>query len=238
MESPISLSVETGFSFFLALGVVYMVQGIKYILQWLPTTRTNNLPSWLWVVIALVVGCITCYFLKVDALEKILQGAGVPIGPPWSYLATGFAIGVSSNVMFAVTKPLRKKIRTDEGKIVTLDDSQSGSEYSQSGITGAEMTSDVINAVKEQTGDAVCDGHESQQIATDADSSIQPVSATERQLLDSASRLADESTSSNGHNDRPGVVKGWPTAKLLRYVPLEGATYYIALGDDDVREVK
>jgi len=120
MDSPISLSVDTGFSFFLALGVIYAVQGVKWLCEILPTTKTNNIPGWAWVGSALVISVGVCWGLKVDALESILKAADVTIGTPYSYWATGLAIGISSNVMFAITKPLRKKLRTEEGKILTL----------------------------------------------------------------------------------------------------------------------
>lgn len=44
-ESPITLSVSMGVTFFLAVGVTYAIQGIKWLCEMLPTTKTNNLPG-------------------------------------------------------------------------------------------------------------------------------------------------------------------------------------------------
>ena len=119
--AQLTLSASMGLSFFLAVGVVYAVQGVKWVMEILPTTKTNNLPSWLWVASALIISAIVCYFMKVDALAAL--GIDVGIYPPWSYFATAFFIAVSSNVIAAVTKPLRKKLRQD-GKIICLPPGQ------------------------------------------------------------------------------------------------------------------
>jgi len=118
-ESPITLSVSMGVTFFLAVGVTYAIQGIKWLCEMLPTTKTNHLPGWLWVVLSMGVAAGICVVGKVDALTEMFSDA-FSLAPPWSYLVTGFGIGVSSNVVYVATKPLRKKYKTPAGEIVTL----------------------------------------------------------------------------------------------------------------------
>jgi hypothetical protein len=116
VESPITLGADIGLAFYLAIGVTYAVQGVKWLLEILPTTRTNDLPSWVWVPLSMAVSVGICWAMKVDALTGMIK---LDLAPPLSYIATGLGIAFSSNVLYVVSRPLRKKVRHD-GKVVCL----------------------------------------------------------------------------------------------------------------------
>lgn len=147
--AQLTLSASMGLGFFLAVGIVYAVQGVKWLMEILPTTKTNNLPSWVWVASALIISALVCWFMKVDALASF--GVDVGIYPPWSYLATALAIAVSSNVIAAVTKPLRKKLRTPEGKVVCLPPGEDVPELVQVPVDVSPQIPEETTGKPEQT---------------------------------------------------------------------------------------
>ena len=107
-ETPISLSAEVGWSFFIAVGIVYAVQGVKAILGY--RNWATRIPGWVWVAIALVISIGVCWGFKADQVGRLFAEAQIDLAPPWSYIATGLAIGFSSNVVFAVKKPIKKRL--------------------------------------------------------------------------------------------------------------------------------
>lgn len=201
MDSPVTLSASMGISFFLAIGVTYAVQGVKWICEILPTTKTNNLPSWLWVAISMLISCAVCWTLKVDAIATLFESADIGLSSPWTYLASGLAIGVSSNVVYEATKPLRKKVKKG-GKVVCLppgadlpdeEISQIGDNDSQSGNTATQSGNGEQNQ---------------QQLPTTVVTPVPP------------EPLISE----------PVIQPSWPTAILLQDVtPTNGKHYYVAL---------
>ena len=201
-----------GLSFFLAVGIVYAVQGVKWLMEILPTTKTNNLPSWLWVASALIISALVCYFMKVDALASL--GIDVGIYPPWSYLATAFAIAVSSNVIAAVTKPLRKKLRKD-GKIICLP-------------PGQEPTTTVTETNAEGTVTTTT--------SESAEAPVSPIPADPTLIpVEHIVAPTVPENASTGIVEAP--VPHWPGARLMKYIPLTGATYYVLLDDGQALEI-
>jgi hypothetical protein len=123
VEAPLTLSAETGIAFFMAFVVIYAVGAVKLIFEKVPWfgTWTNNIPGWVWIVTAMVIGMGICWVLKLDQIGKLFQAGDVSLPYPLPYLATGAAIAFSSNVMYMVAKPLKKK-KVVAGKVVCVDD--------------------------------------------------------------------------------------------------------------------
>lgn len=194
-ESPITLGASMGLSFFLAIGIVYAVQGVKWLCEILPTTKTNFLPPWVWVGTALVIAGATCYLLKVDALAAI--GVDVGIYPPLSYLATGLAIGISSNVVYAVSKPIRKKLKTDEGKILRLPVGEEPPEpcppVSQNGDISNTGNMAATGNNSQNGNRNSPDGQESQQMSNNDGNFIQPTVSKSAQDAEQSTEYVEQS---------------------------------------------
>ena len=120
METPITLDVGIGVSFYLAILIVCAVNGLKWLAEKAPWLWTNNIPTWAWILAAWVFAAIPCWLLKVDVLSRLIGDATLRIAPPWSFLLSALAISLSSNVLYAIAKPLAKKIKTPEGKVICL----------------------------------------------------------------------------------------------------------------------
>ena len=195
-----------GISFFLALGVTYAVQGVKWLCEILPTTKTNNLPSWLWVGISLIISGAICWVLKVDAIATLFESADIGLSAPWTYLATGLAIGISSNVLYVATKPIRKKVKQG-GKVVCLP-------------PGADLPVEEIS----QNGDTQI-GNIATQIGN-SDQNYQQPTTTEA----TSSPPVEVQVAPEPLIVEPVIQPSWPTAILLQDVtPTNGKHYYVAL---------
>ena len=160
--APLTLSAEMGVAFYLAIGVIFLVNGVRWLCEILPTTKTNNLPGWIWVLVAMTLAVIVCFFLHVDQIARMFALTDIVIPAPWSYVATGIAIGMSSNILYLATEPIRKKYRKGD-KIVTLGKGEPLPE-------GVTEENDYCLPVPE-----LVQGQEPQQPSTDAGNSIQPV---------------------------------------------------------------
>jgi hypothetical protein len=182
VESPITLGADLGLSFYIAVAIVVGVNGVKWIFVKLPWLWTNRIPDWAWMAWAWFFAIGACLLLKVDVLSKLFGSADFSLNPPWAYVASGFAIGISSNVLYTVIKPITKKLKVD-GKIVCLPpgtplpDSQNGNV-----VPEAPVVQDVQH------------GQESQQPSMDAGSSIQQTEAQQPEVSIPAEPIAVDSS--------------------------------------------
>lgn len=120
MDTPITLAPELGLSFYIAIVVVLLVNGVKAIFTWMPTTLTNKIPDWFWVLWAMAFSIAATVVLKVDAMDKLFSAADIELPVTLRYIATGVAVGVSSNVLYKVATPIAKKLKNAQGDVVKV----------------------------------------------------------------------------------------------------------------------
>jgi len=206
-----------GVAFYMAIGVIFLINGVRWVCEVIPTTKTNNLPGFVWVLTAMAVSVVLCYFLKLDQIAKMFALTDIIIPAPWSYVATGVAIGMSSNILYLATQPIRQKYRNKQGKIVTLAKDEimplGATEENDYSLCGTDTGANGSTAFRP--------------------SGVEPDAGS----LPAASTAGAEDTTPSDSSVASGLNHSapahWPKAKLVKQLtPLTQHNYYIIPLDD------
>lgn len=108
-QAPFTVGADMGLAFYLASGIVLLVNLIKAAFyHWAPSRWQEAVSVWWWVAVGAVVSIGLCVWFNIDIVGRLLGGQN-PFSGTASNVASGVALAVSSNVLYKLAvKPEAK----------------------------------------------------------------------------------------------------------------------------------
>lgn len=113
MDGIVTIGADLGMLSTFAVVLWRAIDIFKKLFYKLPWKWVQKIPGEVWVGLSIALGIIAAILLKVNAVDSLIQNSGVVVDGIKGYIATGFLIGTSSNVVQEVVKPIGKKLKTE-----------------------------------------------------------------------------------------------------------------------------